>query len=203
MSGSLPADRRLGLPHPGHRLGALGTLPVACTVLTAINGLYILLVVVGNIRDYDTNYAFVQHVLAMDTTNFGGEPGVGLDPDIIGRAITTPAVQTAAYLAIILWEALTAVLFLAATALWLGALRSRQFTHARRVATSAFLMLVILFMGGFITIGGEWFQMWRSDEWNGLQPAFQNTTLALFGLVLIHLPSALWAEEPASPLTRP
>ena len=31
-------------------------------------GLYALLVVFGNITDYGSNFAFVQHVLSMDTT---------------------------------------------------------------------------------------------------------------------------------------
>jgi predicted small integral membrane protein len=49
-------------------------------------------------------------------------------------------------------------------------------------------MLILLFFGGFIVIGGEWFQMWRSDDWNGLDPAFRNTMLALGTLILVHLP---------------
>jgi predicted small integral membrane protein len=58
-------------------------------------------------------------------------------------------------------------------------------------------MIVVLFMGGFITIGGEWFQMWRSVEWNGLEPAFRNSVLAILGLVLVHLPSPQWlTNEP-------
>jgi len=44
--------------------------------------------------------------------------------------------------------------------------------------------------------------MWRSVDWNGLDPAFRNTMLALFGLVLVHLPSSEWASiaapEPGS-----
>ena len=40
------------------------------------------------------------------------------------------------------------------------------------------LMIVILFFGGFITVGGEWFSMWRSTAWNGLDPAFRNAVLA-------------------------
>ena len=31
--------------------------------------------------------------------------------------------------------------------------------------------------------------LWRTQSWNGLQPAFQNSVLALLGLILIHLPS--------------
>jgi predicted small integral membrane protein len=186
-----PAGTAPPLP-TGSGIAASGTLPVACTVVTGLNALYILLVAIGNVTDYSTNFAFVQHVLAMDTTNFGAPAGTGLDPDVMWRAITLPAVQTVAYLCIIVWEGVTAIVLLSATALWLRARRLRQFDVPRRWSTLGFLMLVILFLGGFITIGGEWFQMWRSVEWNGLDPAFRNAVLALFGLVLLHLPSPQW-----------
>src|SRR5689334_8941914 len=88
----------------------IGSLPMAVTVLVATNATYILLVALGNITDYDTNFAFVQHVLSMDTTNFGGRPGVGLDPDIMWRAITTPWMWNVAYVGIIVWESAAAVL---------------------------------------------------------------------------------------------
>ena len=179
-------------PGPAGGIGALGTLRVACTVVTALNALYILLVAIGNVTDYGTNLAFVQHVLAMDTTNFGAPAGTGLDPDVMWRAVTSPAAQTVAYLAIIAWEWASAVVLLGATALWLRGRRSRRFGAPRRWSTLGFLMLVVLFVGGFITVGGEWFQMWRSVEWNGLDPAFRNAVLALAGIVLVHLPSSEW-----------
>jgi predicted small integral membrane protein len=47
-------------------------------------------------------------------------------------------------------------------------------------------------MGGFVTVGGEWFQMWKSTAWNGLDPAFRNSVLALAGLILIHMPADYW-----------
>ncbi len=178
----------------GGGVGSWGTLPVACAVVTAINGLYILLVAIGNITDFGTNLEFVRRVLAMDTTNFGAAPGTDLDRDVMWRAITSGGVQTAAYVAIIIWETLAALVLVYATVLWIGARTSRLFDAPRRMATIGLLMLVILFMGGFITIGGEWFQMWRSESWNGLQPAFQNSVLALLGLLLIHLPSPRCAE---------
>lgn len=56
-------------------------------------------------------------------------------------------------------------------------------------------MTVMLFFGGFITIGGEWFQMWKSESWNGLEPAFRNSVLALGTLVLVRMPSPHWREE--------
>jgi predicted small integral membrane protein len=36
-------------------------------------------------------------------------------------------------------------------------------------------------------VGGEWFQMWRSTAWNGLDPAFRNTVIALATVVLVYL----------------
>lgn len=87
----------------------VGTLPVVAATLVALNGLYILLVAFGNITDFGTNRAFVRHVLAMDTTNFGAEPGTGLDSDVMWRAIENGAVQDVAYVGIIAWESAAAV----------------------------------------------------------------------------------------------
>jgi predicted small integral membrane protein len=53
-------------------------------------------------------------------------------------------------------------------------------------------LALLLFAGGFIVIGGEWFQMWQSEEWNGLDPALQNVTVAGLALILAHLPSRDW-----------
>lgn len=163
---------------------ALGTLPVAATVVTAIVALYIFLVALGNITDFDTNQAFVQGVLSMETT-FN-------DPDIMWRAITNETIQNIAYIGIIVWETAAAVVLLWATYEWLKAAKARSFDRPRRLSTIGFTMMLILFGGGFITIGGEWFAMWQSDQWNGLAPAIQNFTISAFGLVLVHLPSHQW-----------
>jgi len=173
----------------------LGTLPVAALVVVGINMLYMLLVAIGNITDFGTNQDFVHHVLAMDTTNFGQPAGQGLDPDVMWRAITNPTVADIAYILVIIWESLTALVLLAATIVFIRSLGGQSYDRARRLATAGLLMILLLFMGGFITIGGEWFQMWRSVSWNGLDPAFRNSVLAAFGLVLLHLPSRQWREE--------
>lgn len=170
----------------------VGTLPLACAVVTALNGLYIVLVAIGNVTDFDTNFAFVQHVMSMDTTNFGAAKGTALDPDIMWRAITAPAAHYVAFVSIILWESLTAIVLIRATALWISGFRSRSFEAARRWSSAGLLMIVILFLGGFIAIGGEWFQMWRSTDWNGIDAAFRNVVIALLGLLLLHLPSPDW-----------
>jgi predicted small integral membrane protein len=176
------------------RYRAVGTLPVVCAVLVALNGLYVLLVAFGNITDYSANAAFVQHVLAMDTTNFGAPPGTGLDPRVMWRAITDPGLQTAAYLGVILWEAATALVLTTAVVLWVRE-RGTDHPRARSASTIGLLMVLLLFFGGFIVVGGEWFQMWCSTAWNGLDPAFRNSALALVTLVLLHLPQPVPARS--------
>lgn len=173
-----------------------GTLPVVAAILVALNGLYILLVAFGNITDFGTNQAFVHHVLAMDTTNFGAPPGTGLDPDVMWRAITNSTVQNIAYIVLIAWESATALVLIAAVVAWIRE-RGTGYRVARSLSTIGLLMLLLLFMGGFIAIGGEWFQMWKSTAWNGLDPAFRNSVIAMIALVIVHLPSSHWEIKPA------
>ncbi|WP_399886157.1 DUF2165 domain-containing protein [Streptomyces sp. BBFR51] len=152
------------------------TLPLAATVLTAVLALYIALVALGNITDFDNNQQYVRHVLAMDTTF--------KDDDLMWRSITSKGLQDAAYVAIILWETVAALVLIYATWLWIR----RDHALARRLTTYGTLMLMLLFGAGFLAIGGEWFAMWQSEDWNGLDAA---TRVLLFsGVVLIvtHLP---------------
>src|SRR5262245_57055214 len=157
-------------------------LPLAATVLTATVALYIALVAFGNITDFGTNQQFVRHVLAMDTTF--------KDPDLMWRAVTSHSLQDAAYVAIIVWESLAALVLIAATALWTAALRrgGDDLARAQRTSTLGLLMLLLLFGAGFMAIGGEWFAMWQSETWNGLEAAARNITFAGIALVVVHLP---------------
>lgn len=90
------------------RWQGVGSLPVAAATLVALNGLYMVLVAFDNITDFGTNQAFVQHVLAMDTTKFGAEPGTNLDADAMWRSITSETLQNIAYVGFIVWEVATA-----------------------------------------------------------------------------------------------
>jgi predicted small integral membrane protein len=164
------------------------TLAAVSAVLTGTMALYIALVAFGNITDFGTNQQFVRHVLAMDTTF--------KDEDLMWRAIESTALQDAAYVAIIVWETLAALVLLAATALWGMSLRGdgsgsgSGIRRARRAGTVGLLMLMLLFGAGFIAIGGEWFSMWQSKSWNGLDAATRVFLLSGIVLVLTHLPSA-------------
>ncbi|MFF4118585.1 DUF2165 domain-containing protein [Streptomyces sp. NPDC001714] len=146
-------------------------LSLAAAVLTGTVALYIALVAFGNITDFGTNQAFVQHVLAMDTTF--------KDDDLMWRAVTNKGLENTAYVLIIVWETLAALVLIAGTWFW----ARRDNVRARRVSTYGLLMLVLLFGAGFIGIGGEWFSMWQSKTWNGLDAATR--VLVLTGLALI------------------
>jgi len=175
---------------------ALGSLPFVVFVFVACNALYISLVAFGNITDYDTNLAFVQHVLSMDTTNFGGEAGTGLDPDVMWRAISDPLVWNIGYIGIIVWESVAGIVLIVASVLWLRAFAARgSYETPKALSSIGLLMIVLLFFAGFIAIGGEWFSMWRSIAWNGEETAFRNAMLASVTLVLIHTTAQAWVRK--------
>ncbi|MEU9334054.1 DUF2165 domain-containing protein [Streptomyces sp. NPDC048290] len=153
------------------------TLALAALVLTGILALYIALVALGNITDFGSNQQFVHHVLAMDTTF--------KDEDLMWRAITSTGVQDAAYVAIIVWETVAALVLIAGTWFW----ARRDVDRARSWSTYGLLMLMLLFGGGFIAIGGEWFAMWQSSDWNGLDAATRIFLMSGVVLLVNQLPA--------------
>lgn len=173
---------RTGHTRPTGKMTDMVTTPrtplaLTATLLTASVALYMALVAFGNITDFGTNQAFVQHVLAMDTTF--------KDDDLMWRAVTSKGLQDAAYVAIIVWETVAALVLVYGTWLW----ARHDTVGARRMSTYGLLMVLLLFGAGFIAIGGEWFSMWQSKTWNGLDAA---TRVILFsGVVLVvnHLPA--------------
>ncbi|GAA3499863.1 DUF2165 domain-containing protein [Streptomyces prasinosporus] len=155
-----------------------GALSLTATLLTASVALYMALVAFGNITDFGTNQEFVRHVLAMDTTFE--------DDDLMWRAITNEGVQDAAYVAIIVWETAAALVLAYGTWLW----ARRDLPRARRFSTYGLLMTMLLFGAGFIAVGGEWFAMWQSEDWNGLDAATRVFVLSGVVLLVNHLPGA-------------
>lgn len=135
--------------------------------MVAAVALFASLVAFGNITDYGTNLAFVQHVLSMDSIFPGSKIGY--------RAVTSPALHHIAYAVIIATEAATAVLC------WIGAFAmlrhvhagTRAFHAAKRCAVLGLLLGFLLWQVGFMSIGGEWFGMWQSQQWNGVASAFR------------------------------
>ncbi|HEX2842384.1 DUF2165 domain-containing protein [Hyphomicrobium sp.] len=146
-------------------------------LLALLLGVFALLVGVDNVIDYGTNFAFVRHVLSMDTT-FPGNT-------LMWRAITSEGVHHAAYAAIIASEIGVGLLCTAgAWRIFAGRdLPPREFRSAKSLAIAGLVAGFALYFFGFLVVGGEWFQMWQSQTWNGQEAAFRFA--AMFGLVLI------------------
>src|SRR3546814_2752554 len=145
--------------------------------LVATIALWLALVAFGNITDYGSNLVFVQHVLAMDS--------IFPDAAIHYRAIHAPLLQHAAYLLIIAAETLAAVLCgVGAWRMWRARRASAvAFRRASQLAVAGLGVGVLLWLGGFMAIGGEWFGMWMSTQWNGLGSAFRFVVVLLLALV--------------------
>ena len=149
------------------------------TALVAAIALFFTLVAFGNMTDYGTNRAFVQHVMAMDT--------IFPDSTLRWRAVTNPAIQRAAYLLIIAVETTTAVLLWIGVARLLGALRG-DFGAAKGIAIAGLTLGFLLYAVGFVGIAAEWFAMWQSRQWNAQATALSFSTMIALVLLLLLLP---------------
>lgn len=137
------------------------------------------LVAFNNLSDYESNFAFVQHVLAMDT--------VFARSTARWRALEQPWLWHVAYGFIIAAELLVAALLgRGAWVLWCARRASGSaFARAKQTALWGVLAGFVLWFGGFMVVGGEWFLMWQSPQWNGQESAFRfYLTLLAVGIFL-------------------
>ncbi len=149
------------------------------TSLVAATALFLALVVLNNITDYGSNYAFVEGVLSMSTTF--------PDNTLMWRSIESPLIYTIFYWSIILWEAAAMGLCIWGTVVLLKSLNAsaEDFNRAKKFASAGLTLSLLQWYVAFITVGGEWFLMWQSEEWNGQDAAFR--MFGIIGITLIFL----------------
>lgn len=148
------------------------------TFMTAALAAYLGIVAYDNVVDYGSNYAFVQHVMSMDTTF----PGNAL----LHRAITDPEVWRLSYAAIIAAEALAAVLLALGALDMLFSLRNGpRFVKAKGLVAAGVGLGFGIYFLGFMLVGGEYFAMWQSQQWNGQQPTFRFYLTLLAVLIFV------------------
>jgi predicted small integral membrane protein len=160
-------------------VAAMLTLRAAKIAMVAAIAAFATLAAFGNVTDYGTNFAFVQHVLSMDSVFPGSTIGY--------RAITAPALHHAAYAIIIAAEVLTAALC------WIGALAlmrrlrapAAAFERAKAWSVAGLTVGFLTWQLGFMTIGGEWFGMWQSAKWNGVPSAFRFAMVIIAVLIFV------------------
>ena len=134
----------------------------------------------NNILDYQSNFEFVRHVLSMDTTFEGNK--------LMNRAIETSYLHHIAYAVIIILEASIGLINLVAAGLMISAIRtsdSMRFSRAKGVAIIGLTIGFILWFGGFLIVGAEWFLMWQSPSWNGQTAAFRFSSIILGSLIFL------------------
>ncbi|MGJ0391729.1 MAG: DUF2165 family protein [Methylocystis sp.] len=149
-------------------------------------GFLILFVALDNVFDYGVNFDVAQHILSMDM--------VPQSP-LKSRAITSPALHHLCYLFIIATEFASAALTLyGAWTLWQArAAGAATFNSAKAMAIAGLCVGFLLYFLGFMTVGGEWFQMWRAGPYNMQEPAFR--FIGSIGLAMIFIGQA--DAEPA------
>jgi predicted small integral membrane protein len=147
-------------------------------LVAAVAGFYTL-VVLNNTTDYDSNFQFVRHVMMMDSTFSGNRA--------MWRAVNAPALHSAFYFSIIVWESVTMLLC------WWGAIQLGRalresptaFEGAKKWAIAGLTLSLLMWLVAFLSVGGEWFLMWQSKTWNGQETAFRMFTVV--GIVLLLL----------------
>lgn len=141
-------------------------------------GVFCLLVGYNNIVDYGSNFMFVQHVLTMDTTF----PDNALRAS---RALSNPQLHHLAYWLIIAAEIAIGLICVAGALRLVPVLRgpAAAFNDAKTFAIIGLAAGVGFWFMGFLVVGGEWFQMWQSQIWNGQEPAFR--FIGSIGLIMI------------------
>lgn len=150
--------------------------------MVAALGLFFTLVAMNNYVSPQVNWPYVHHVLSMDT--------IYKNANVTNRAITNPTIQQAAFYLIIGCE------MLAALFCWMGSIRllcqiranEILFNRAKTTALFGLFLGFLLYLVGFIAIGGEWFCMWQSSSWNGQSTAGLFLNFILLVMIFLALP---------------
>lgn len=146
-------------------------------LLSALLATHISLIAFNNISDYNSNFRFVNAIMSMEDV---------FSDHNRWRSVESPILQHLAYLAVIVIEVLVAVL------MWIGTFRqlyhlsgsSDDFSRSSQMSVYGLMLGLVLWLGIFLSISGEWFLMWQSAKWNAQPSAF---FLTIVYLLVLHL----------------
>ena len=133
---------------------------------------------INNLIDYNVNLEHVRHVVMMDTHV--------VDHNYGWRALTSPWMHHLLYILIIITELAIGVLGIwASIDLWKVRHHAPAFNQKKTKAIWVLTLGVLVWLSGFLAVGGEWFLMWLSADWNSQQPAFRLAVIMILGLIFI------------------
>jgi predicted small integral membrane protein len=142
--------------------------------------IYMTLVCFNNITDYSSNFTFVSKVAGMEDVFSQETTG--------WRSIQDNTLHHIMYISIILVELCIAILLMSGSIKMISNYKSSAevFQSSKKLTITALATAVLLFLIFFITIAGEWFLMWQSEQWNAQQTAFSLTTIFLLALIFMN-----------------
>ena len=134
----------------------------------------------NNVTDYDSNFQFVRMVSGMGDVFLKEKTG--------WRSINSETLHHIMYLFIIAWELTIAILTTTGIFKMIKKVKSGsvEFNQSKKLLLTGLSLGVILWFGMFITIGGEWFLMWQSKNWNGQNTAFLLCICFLLFLIYVN-----------------
>jgi predicted small integral membrane protein len=147
-------------------------------LFTCAVGLYMSLVCFNNVFDYSSNFEFVHMVATMEDT-FSKQHNSW-------RSLNSAFFHHLLFVFIIVWEATVAALLVLGAIKMIVSYRATAivFRNAKKYTAIGLALGVLLWFTVFIAIGGEWFLMWQSKNWNAQNTAFLLT--CCFLLFLLH-----------------
>ena len=154
---------------------------IAKTICVAAIALMSLLIVLGNMTDYFTNYQITMHVMKMDTTF--------PESHIHYRSVGSTFLYHAGYILIIAMESIMAFCCVKGSWQLFRNLKSTavSFHASKNWAVAGITVGIMIWFLGFEVIAGEWFAMWQSPTWNGLNSAERIVSFLVLVLLLLHL----------------
>lgn len=134
-------------------------------------GLMGALAFVTNVTNPSQAFGAVAMALGMEST-FGWD-------GLTWRAIDTPALVWIAFGLIIFAEGLVGLLGLLGAWTLFSARENPadRFHEAKRPGLAGCAVGMLLWYGGFVVIGGEWFALWQTGDFNPVPNAFQFATM--------------------------
>lgn len=155
----------------------------AKALICACLGAFGLIVGWTNIVDHQSNWQYVQRVLAMDAFHDWFDPAA-----IQGRAIAEEGAQRLFYYAIIAGEILMGALFMVAALLIARTVFSDDNPSlGKAIAVLGGSVGLLVWYFGFVVIGAQWFAMWAST-YDAQMTAHMFSAFILIAMIYITRP---------------
>ena len=142
-------------------------------------GIFLGLAAINNMTMSAGGYGVIGAAMGMETTFQA--------PQVMWRAISSPALIWAAWAVIVLGEAVAAFYcFRGAWDMWSARTSASDFNGAKSNAMLGLTITACLYFVVFHAVAQEWFMMWQSEEVNVLQGAFRNFAGAILLMLWIN-----------------